>query len=277
MEYQPIVSALDVCTDPLSTDDLFSIVSNFNQCMEMFHGSGAESLKSSAMAASRGRRGPPGQASRGPPKYGGGGQRRGVTAVVATTEVAVATAATTMEATATPVVVEAASMVAAAVTSTTMGRTTTTIGAPSTTTIGGAAMVCSKGTKSMKIHARYVKKLITLLRIVIGIMLKTISKERKLQLSQTAPMVYIQIGMLTPVPRITTLMSLRRSPWQRNIGGQDQVHNANGQGMEICHVGHSIVKTPHHDILLGNILHCPNTSKNLFSIHRIAIDNKVFL
>ena len=58
--------------------------------------------------------------------------------------------------------------------------------------------------------------------------------------------------------------------------GQDQVHNANGEGMKIDHVGHAIVTTPHRNIHLKNILHVPQTKKNLLSVRRIAIDNKVF-
>lgn len=59
--------------------------------------------------------------------------------------------------------------------------------------------------------------------------------------------------------------------------GHDQVHNADGTGMEISHVGNSIIKTPSRDIHLNNILHVPSTSKNLLSVYRIALDNNVFL
>lgn len=47
--------------------------------------------------------------------------------------------------------------------------------------------------------------------------------------------------------------------------------------MKIRHVGHSIIKTPHRKIHLRKILHVPSASKNLLSVHRIAIDNHVFL
>lgn len=57
MDYQPIVSALDVRTDPLTVDDLFSMVSNFDQRVELFHGTGAGSFKSSANMVGRGRGG----------------------------------------------------------------------------------------------------------------------------------------------------------------------------------------------------------------------------
>ena len=59
--------------------------------------------------------------------------------------------------------------------------------------------------------------------------------------------------------------------------GHDQVHNADGSGMEISNIGHSIIHSPHRDIHLNNIHHCPSSSKNLLSVHRIALDNHVFL
>ena len=59
--------------------------------------------------------------------------------------------------------------------------------------------------------------------------------------------------------------------------GQDQVHAANGEGMRISHIGNSVFKTPHKKIHLRRILHIPSASKNLLSVHRIALDNNVFL
>uniref|UniRef100_A0A453HEQ3 Retrotransposon gag domain-containing protein n=1 Tax=Aegilops tauschii subsp. strangulata TaxID=200361 RepID=A0A453HEQ3_AEGTS len=40
MEYQPLVSALDVRTTPVSLDELFSMLSNFDQRVAMYQGSG---------------------------------------------------------------------------------------------------------------------------------------------------------------------------------------------------------------------------------------------
>ncbi|KAE8782872.1 hypothetical protein D1007_43697 [Hordeum vulgare] len=54
MDYQPIISSLDVRTDPISADDLFRMVSNFDLCVELFHGTGAGAFKSSTNIASRG-------------------------------------------------------------------------------------------------------------------------------------------------------------------------------------------------------------------------------
>ena len=59
--------------------------------------------------------------------------------------------------------------------------------------------------------------------------------------------------------------------------GQDQVHTANGPSMEISHVGQSIIKTPHKNLVLNEILHAPNASEKLLSVHCIALVNNVFL
>jgi hypothetical protein len=58
--------------------------------------------------------------------------------------------------------------------------------------------------------------------------------------------------------------------------GQDKVNTANGQGMEICHIGNSVIRNPVQFFKLHNILHVPNASKNLLSVHRFALDNHVF-
>jgi hypothetical protein len=47
--------------------------------------------------------------------------------------------------------------------------------------------------------------------------------------------------------------------------------------MDISHIGHAIVNTPHHPIQLKNILYIPRTKKNLISIHRLTIDNSIFI
>ena len=55
MDYQPLVSALDARTTPVSIDELFSMMSNFDQHVALFQSSGG--FKSSANAAYRGRGG----------------------------------------------------------------------------------------------------------------------------------------------------------------------------------------------------------------------------
>jgi hypothetical protein len=57
--------------------------------------------------------------------------------------------------------------------------------------------------------------------------------------------------------------------------GSDQVHTANGAGMTISHHGKTTIRTPHHN--LNHVLHIPQATKNLVSVHRLAKDNNVFL
>jgi hypothetical protein len=59
--------------------------------------------------------------------------------------------------------------------------------------------------------------------------------------------------------------------------GGEQVHAANGSGMEISHVGHSTLQSPSHKIHLRNILHVPSANKSLVSINRLTRDNNVFV
>nr|XP_020186617.1 keratin, type I cytoskeletal 9-like [Aegilops tauschii subsp. strangulata] len=75
MEYQPIVSVLDVHTEPITVDTLFSMVANFDQRVEMFHGNGNGAFKSSANIVSRGWQG--GNKGNYPNQKGNGGGSRG--------------------------------------------------------------------------------------------------------------------------------------------------------------------------------------------------------
>jgi hypothetical protein len=45
--------------------------------------------------------------------------------------------------------------------------------------------------------------------------------------------------------------------------------------MHIKNIGHFIIRTPHLDLKLNNILYVSQSSKNLASIHCIATDNNV--
>jgi hypothetical protein len=61
-----------------------------------------------------------------------------------------------------------------------------------------------------------------------------------------------------------------------NYIGRDQIYTTSGSGMHIKHVGHAIIRTPGHDLKLNHILHVPQSSKNLASVHKITSDNNVF-
>jgi hypothetical protein len=70
---------------------------------------------------------------------------------------------------------------------------------------------------------------------------------------------------------------LERLTIRDKYNGADQVHAANGSGMEITHVGHSLLRTPDSKIHLKNILHVPKANKNLLSVHHLTNDNDVFV
>jgi histone deacetylase 1/2 len=70
---------------------------------------------------------------------------------------------------------------------------------------------------------------------------------------------------------------LERLNVQERYHGRDQVQVANGAGLSISHIGHSSLAGSVHSLALKNILHVPNISKNLLSVHRIVSDNDVFI
>jgi histone deacetylase 1/2 len=59
--------------------------------------------------------------------------------------------------------------------------------------------------------------------------------------------------------------------------GNDQVHAANGVGMNISHIGNSIIPTHDQNIHLKDVLHVPDATKNLASAHRLTRDNNAFI
>jgi hypothetical protein len=59
--------------------------------------------------------------------------------------------------------------------------------------------------------------------------------------------------------------------------GKEQIHSANGAGMRISHIGHSVVNTPSCKLMLKNVLHVPKVYKNRVSVYRLTKDNSIFL
>jgi hypothetical protein len=57
----------------------------------------------------------------------------------------------------------------------------------------------------------------------------------------------------------------------------EQIHTANGAGMDIHHVRNSVLHTPNHDLHLKNIIHVPQTTKNLLSTSHLAKENHAFV
>jgi hypothetical protein len=59
--------------------------------------------------------------------------------------------------------------------------------------------------------------------------------------------------------------------------GTDQIHAANGPGMDITHIGTFIIPTPTCNLTLNNVLHVPATHKNIISVHCFTFDNDIFI
>jgi histone deacetylase 1/2 len=59
--------------------------------------------------------------------------------------------------------------------------------------------------------------------------------------------------------------------------GKDKIHTANGEGMHISHIGHTSIQTQNCDLHLKNVLHVPSATENLASIHKLTLDNDIFI
>jgi hypothetical protein len=63
----------------------------------------------------------------------------------------------------------------------------------------------------------------------------------------------------------------------QQYNGNEQIRAANGAGMDIAHVGQSVIPTPTRPLHLNQVLHVPNAHKQLVSIHRFTLDNNTFI
>jgi hypothetical protein len=70
---------------------------------------------------------------------------------------------------------------------------------------------------------------------------------------------------------------LEKLDMRNKYHGVDQVHTASGSGMNICHIGHSLISTPIKVLVLKNVLHIPNATKNLLYVHGFTTDNHDFI
>lgn len=59
--------------------------------------------------------------------------------------------------------------------------------------------------------------------------------------------------------------------------GNEQVHAANGTGMEISHIDHATVPISSGNLVLKNVLYVPEATKSLVSASRLAFDNDAFV
>jgi hypothetical protein len=62
-----------------------------------------------------------------------------------------------------------------------------------------------------------------------------------------------------------------------HYNANEQIQAANGAGMDITHIGKSIVSISSHLLHLNNILHVPQAHKQLISIHLFTLDNHTFI
>lgn len=58
--------------------------------------------------------------------------------------------------------------------------------------------------------------------------------------------------------------------------GGDQIQTASGSGMAIKHIGNAFIRSSDRSLLLNDVLHVPETQKNIISVQRLASDNNAF-
>jgi hypothetical protein len=58
--------------------------------------------------------------------------------------------------------------------------------------------------------------------------------------------------------------------------GPDTVQVSNGAGLQILHLGSCSINTNTRPLALNNVLHVPEISKHLLSIHKLVCDNNIF-
>ncbi|KAL5574882.1 hypothetical protein UlMin_016581 [Ulmus minor] len=63
-----------------------------------------------------------------------------------------------------------------------------------------------------------------------------------------------------------------------NYNGTQKIHMGNGKGLFIKHIGKTTIPSSFysHSLSLNNILHVPSITKNLLSVSKFCLDNKVF-
>jgi hypothetical protein len=70
---------------------------------------------------------------------------------------------------------------------------------------------------------------------------------------------------------------LKKLTLHDRYNGNEQIRVANGAGMDITHIGKSVVPTTSRPLHLNNVLHVPQAHKQLVSIHRFTLDNHTFI
>jgi hypothetical protein len=72
------------------------------------------------------------------------------------------------------------------------------------------------------------------------------------------------------------MLELVKPTIREKNGDSDQVHTASGLGMPISHIGQTTIHSHDRSLILKDILHVPDASKNLLSVHKFTYDNNAF-
>jgi hypothetical protein len=70
---------------------------------------------------------------------------------------------------------------------------------------------------------------------------------------------------------------LEKLTLHEQYNGNDQIRATNGEGIDIAHVGASVLPSSTHTLPLMNILHVLRAHKNLVAIHRFTLYNNTFI
>jgi histone deacetylase 1/2 len=71
---------------------------------------------------------------------------------------------------------------------------------------------------------------------------------------------------------------LEKLTTKESYQGHDQVHAANGIGMNIHNIGHALIPTSaSRPLHLNHVLHVPQVTRNLLSMSKLTLDNPVFV
>jgi hypothetical protein len=82
---------------------------------------------------------------------------------------------------------------------------------------------------------------------------------------------YSDTGAMDHITRDLDCLAMREQ-----YHGGDKVQVGNGAGLQIMHTGSCSINTDTRPLALNNVLHVPEISKHLLSVHKLSRDNNVF-
>jgi hypothetical protein len=83
---------------------------------------------------------------------------------------------------------------------------------------------------------------------------------------------YLDTGATDHVTRELEKLAMREK-----YKGKEKIHGADGAGMRISHISHSVINTPDYKFILKDVLHVPKAHKNLVFVYRLTKYNSIFL